>query len=240
MSLPFVLYDLVLWICFSLSHGLALAGALLLGQWLWQTLPLVVFALCLPSLGLVYLLGLFGVVRVLRLFLPPLQSGYHAVPGSPGFYVWTLHFTLNRLLWLHPLKNLILYSASLRWLAFRALGGKVGFSTSISADVDFVDLPLIRIGAGSLIGSGSLLSGHFMSTEKLHLGPIEIGQGVNIGGNCQIGPHVSIGDGTWIGADCSLAPLVSIGKDCRIEPLSILPPGTELADGERWPQAEQA
>ncbi|MGE3724415.1 MAG: DapH/DapD/GlmU-related protein [Candidatus Sericytochromatia bacterium] len=236
--MPFLLYDGVLWLLFSLSHGLALGGALLLGQWLWMHLPLVLLGVLLPSLGLVYLLGLFLVVRLLRLFLPPLESGYHAVPGSTGFYVWTLHFTLNRLIWLHPLKNLILYSATLRWLAFRALGGKVGFSTSISADVDFVDLPLIEIGSDSLIGSGSLLSGHFMSTEKLHLGPIQIGKNVNMGGNCQVGPHVKIGDGTWIGADCSLAPLVTIGQNCRIEPLSVLPPGTELADGETWPQYE--
>lgn len=236
MLIPFLVYDAVLLLLFSLTHGLALGGAWLLGHWLSLYLPLVVLGLLLPSLGLVYLAGLLALVRLLRLFLPPLESGYHVVPGSKGFYVWTLHFTLNRLIWLHPIKNLILYSASLRWLAFRALGGKVGFSTSISADVDFVDLPLIEIGTDSLIGSGSLLSGHFMSTEKLHLGPIQIGQAVNIGGNCQIGPHVKIGDGTWIGADCSLAPLVTIGKNCRVEPLSVLPPGTELADGESWPQ----
>jgi acetyltransferase-like isoleucine patch superfamily enzyme len=237
MNIPFLIYDLLLWSLFSLSHGLALSATLVLGQCLWQVLPLWIFGIFLPSFGVFYLLCLMALVRLLGWCLPRLKTGYHDVPGSPGFYIWTLHFSLNRLIWLHPIKNLILYSATLRWLAFRALGAKVAFSTSISADVDFVDLSLIEIGSQSLIGSGSLLSGHFMSTEKLHLGPILIGKEVNIGGGCQIGPHVSIGDGSWIGADCRLAPLVKIGKNCRIEPLSVLLPGTEVLDGETWPES---
>ncbi|PIQ28326.1 hypothetical protein COW36_04170 [bacterium (Candidatus Blackallbacteria) CG17_big_fil_post_rev_8_21_14_2_50_48_46] len=240
MSLAYLFYDLVLLFLFTLTHGFALGLVFSFYALLASVLAPLWLGLLFPCFALIYLGLMLVLVCGIRCLLPVLKAGDYLVPKSSGFYLWTLYFSLNRLVWLHPIKNLILYSAGLRWLAFRALGAKIAYSTSISADVDFVDLSLISIGPDSMIGSGSILTGHFMSTDKLHLGPIEIGKNVNIGGNCQIGPNVSIGDGTWIGTGCSFAPLVTVGKNCRIEPLSVLPPGTTLEDGEYWPVPEEA
>jgi hypothetical protein len=238
MYLSLILYDcFLLWVT-VLTYGSAcvLAAA----SWpLFTLLPWPWRGFALPLLALLAVLALILATALLRQLLPRLREGHFAAPLSPEFYVWTAHLALNRMIFLLPVKNIVLYSALLRWLAFRALGARLAYGTSISANVELTDLPLIEIGPGCVIGARSLLSGHYLNKGNLYLGRIRIGARVNIGGYTRIGPGVEIGDDSWIGADCQIAPMVRIGAGCTVEPMSVLPPGTHLEAGQVWPPPEQ-
>lgn len=234
MRASLIAYDLFLLLSFTLVYGAAFS----LAAWFFSGLsflPWPWLGFALPLTVGVFLLGLIVCVGLLTRLLPPMQEGYYAAPASRGFYLWIVYLALNRMIALLPIKNLILYSALLRWLAFRALGARLAYASSISADVDFVDLPLIEIGEECVIGAYSMLTGHYLNKGNLYLGRIRIGKRVNLGGYCRIGPGVEIGDDCWIGADCQIAPMVRIGAGCTIEPMSVIPPGTQLPDGATFP-----
>ncbi|PKL75349.1 MAG: hypothetical protein CVV27_15840 [Candidatus Melainabacteria bacterium HGW-Melainabacteria-1] len=234
MRLSLILYDIFLLLVSLAVYGsafcLAAAFVMVLGflpwPWLGFALPLVV---------LLFVLGVIGAVALLTRLLPKMKEGHYPAPASQAFYVWIAYLGINRMVFLMPIKNIVLYSGLLRWLAFNALGARLDYGTSISANVEFTDLPLIEIGEGSVIGAWSLLSGHYLNKGNLYLGRLKIGQRVNIGGYCRIGPGVEIGDDSWIGADCQIAPMVRIGAGCTIEPMSVIPPGTQIPDGQIWP-----
>lgn len=235
-----ILYDIVFFLLASGVYGGALTGFVWLLLWSLKTLPWYLWGFELPVLVLLTILLLLCEIALLRLLLPRLKAGYHEAPLSKGFYLWTLHLSLNRLITLQPLQNIILYFAGLRWLAFRALGGRVAYASSISANVDFVDIPMIEIGAGSVVGAQTMLTGHFLNKKTLYLGQIKIGERVNIGGYCRISPGVEIGADSWIGAECILSPMVHVGTGCTIEPLTVVPPGTRIPDGQNYPPVELA
>lgn len=234
MRSSLIAYDIFLLIVITAVYGSAAALAAQFLRWL-SFIPWPWLGFALPLAGLVFILGVILAVGLITLLLPKMQEGYYAAPLSKGFYLWIIYLALNRLVFLLPIKNLILYFAVLRYLAFRALGAKLAYATSISADVDFVDLPLIEIGEGCVIGAGSMLTGHYLNKGNLYLGKIKIGNNVNLGGYCRIAPGVEIGDDCWIGADCQIAPMVHIGAGATLEPMTVVPPGTRIAPGETYP-----
>lgn len=242
MRASLIVYELFLMVlsvgvygsAFVLTAAVALGlGALLPWGWPW-------WGFLMPVLVVVFIVGVIASVGLLRFVLPAMNAGHFTAPVSPAFYIWTLHLSLNRLIFIEPLHSLILYSSVLRYLALRALGAKLAYGTSISARVSFTDLPFIEIGEGCIVGANSLLTGHYLNKGNLFLGKIVIGERVNVGGYCRIGPGVEIGDDTWIGADCQIAPMVTIGKKCTLEPGSTLAPGTHLPDGATYPPQESA
>lgn len=236
MTIPLILYDILLYILFTLLYGGAVISTYFTGKFLFHVLPLILFLFSTPSLIIVFVVTLILETGIIRLILPKIKTGSYNAPNSKMFYIWTIHLTFNRLLFNHPVKNIILYSVNLRYLTFLALGGKLAYGTSISADVDFVDIPMLKIGAESVIGAGTAMTGHFINKEKITFGKVDIGKNVNIGAFCHIAPNVTIGDGTWIGAECKISPMVHIGSGCVIEPMSIVPPGTRIENGGTFPQ----
>ncbi len=194
--------------------------------------------IALVPLIYLFLLTIIMEVWLLRIILPAkLEPGYHDAPKSKAFAAWTINFVFNRALYIFdPVKNLILYSLFLRYLSVRALGGKISLFSSLSANVNITDFPMLSIGQGSVIGASCMISGHFINAGKIALGKVEIGKNVNIGAGTHIAPFVKIGDNTEIGAECRIAPLVQIGKNCIIKPMSVLPQGTRLSDGEVFPR----
>ncbi|MEZ0369156.1 MAG: DapH/DapD/GlmU-related protein [Candidatus Sericytochromatia bacterium] len=238
MRSSLILYDIFLFLVVVGVYGSAFAlAAWFLGCLSFIPWPWLGFAL--PVAGIVFVLGVILAVGILNLLLPNMKEGYYASPLSKGFYLWIAYLALNRMICLMPIKNIVLYSSVLRWLAFRALGARLAYASSISADVDFVDLPLIEIGEGCVIGAYSMLTGHYLNKGNLYLGHIKIGKRVNLGGYCRIGPGVEIGDDSWIGADCQIAPMVVIGAGCTIEPMTVIPPGTRIPPGQTYPPQEQ-
>lgn len=234
MRLSLGLFDLYFFLLVSLVYGGAFAVCAQVFLFL-DVVPWPWLGFLLPALGVLFVVTVIVGLGCLNLLLPPLKEGYHKAPLSAHFYLWSLYFSLNRILFLEPLKNMVLYSGILRYLAFKALGAKLAFGTSISANVTFTDLPMIEIGEGSLIGAYSQLTGHYINKGTLFLGKIKIGQRVNIGGYCRIAPAVEIGNDCWIGTDCQIAPMVTIGSGCTIEPMTYIPPGTRIPDGAVYP-----
>ncbi len=238
MRISLFLYDISLFIVSLLVYGSAatLAAAFFSATafipWPWR-------GFMLPLTVIVFVLGVIGMVAIFNRLLPRMEEGHFPGPISKAFYVWTAYLTINRMIFLMPIKNIVLYSPLLRILAFRALGARLAYGTSISANVEFTDLPLIEVGEGSIIGAWSLLSGHYLNKGNLYLGKIIIGERVNVGGYCRIGPGVTIGNDSWIGADCQIAPMVTIGSGCTIEPLSVIQPGTRIPDGSTWPLQDE-
>ncbi len=238
MRFSLMLYDVLLFLVFFGVYGTA--SAVTAAVWL-QLSPLMSWpwlGFLLPVMAVVFMLALIFCVAAFNFILPNMKSGHYTAPASGMFYLWTLYLTLNRVLFFDPIQNLMLYSPLLRFLALRALGAKMAYGSSVSARVALTDVPFIEVGEDCIIGANSLLTGHYLNKGNLFLGHIKIGNRVNVGGYCRMGPGVTIGDDTWIGADCQIAPMVTVGKNCTLEPGSVLPPGTQLADGETFPPQE--
>ena len=238
MRLSLMVYELFLMVISLAVYG----GAFTLSAASWIALTRLLpfgwpwWGFLMPIPVVVFILGVIAGVGFLSFLLPTLKPGHYTAPTSPTFYIWTVYLSLNRLVFIEPLHSLILYSSVLRYLALRALGAKLAYGSSLSARVNFTDLPFIEIGEGCIVGANSFLTGHYLNKGNLFLGKIVIGQRVNVGGYCRVGPGVEIGDDTWIGTDCQIAPMVTVGKGCTIEPGSTLPPGTHLPDGSIYPR----
>ncbi len=231
-----ILYEVIIYLISTLVYGGALITSVYTGIWFFQHLPLPVFLLIIPNLIIVFILTLIFEVGFIRLLVPKMKEGFYEAPGSSMFYFWTLNLTLNRLLFFDPIKNIILYSATLRFFTFLALGAKFSYATSVSANTVFTDMQMFSVGKNSVIGAWTMISGHYINKGKLGLGMIVIGENVNIGTHCHIAPNVTIGNNTWVGAECRISPMVYIGSGCSIEPLTIIPPGTRINDGENYPK----
>lgn len=236
MTLPLILYDILLYLMTTVIYGGAFTLTYYFAEFLFFNTSNSLFLFLLPTVCISFIVFLIFMIFVIRLILPKVKEGHYDSPDSNMFYIWTMHLTLNRLLFIQPIKNIILYSVNLRYLAFKALGGNIAYGCSISADVDFVDISMITIGKSCVIGSNTMMTGHFINKDKITIGRINIGDNVNIGGFCHIAPSVSIGEGSWVGAETKISPLVKIGKNCVIEPTSILQPGTRVTEGKNYPQ----
>lgn len=85
---------------------------------------------------------------------------------------------------------------------YRAFGADIGNRTVISphvvVDPFFPDK--VSIGDDTIIGWGTKLLTHEAYTDKWHIGPVHIGDGVTVGHSCSLRPGVTIGDGATVAA----------------------------------------
>ncbi|MFN8670733.1 MAG: DapH/DapD/GlmU-related protein [Candidatus Sericytochromatia bacterium] len=232
MILPLLLYEILITIIACLTYGSATFftyKTVLFFMDILANLNIKLdFLLILsPILVILFLFYLIISIWIIRLITPPLKEGTYDAPNSSMFYIWTIHFTLNRMVSVQPVRNLILYSVNLRYLLFKALGGNISYGCSISADVDLNDLPMISIGKNCVLGASTFITGHFINKEKITFGKIIIEDNVNIGGFSHISPNVTIGENSWVGAESKIAPMVKISKNSKIEA------GTNISAGTR-------
>ncbi|MEK7434675.1 MAG: hypothetical protein AABZ74_16190 [Cyanobacteriota bacterium] len=236
MILPLLLYDILLFIISVLTYGSAILLTFNTASFFYNIINFQLFLLLTPAILIIFLFYLILSIWVIRLLTPKLKEGSYDAPNSNMFYIWTIHFTLNRMVSIQPIKNIILYSVNLRYLMFRALGGKIAYGCSISADTDLNDLQMISIGKNCVVGACTFMTGHFINKGKITFGKITIENDVNIGGFCHISPNVSIAQNAWIGAETKISPLVKIGKNARIEPASLIKTGTRISDDSVFPE----
>ncbi|MFN8575905.1 MAG: hypothetical protein U0354_03535 [Candidatus Sericytochromatia bacterium] len=235
MALALILYDILLYIMITIIYGGAFTLTYYFSVFLLLNLSNNIFLMLIPTIILFFIISLIFMIFIVRVLLPRIKEGHYDAPNSKMFYIWTMHLTLNRLLFIQPIKNIILYSVNLRYLAFKALGGNIAYGCSMSADIDLVDISMISIGKNCVIGSGAAMSGHFINKDKITIGKIIIANDVNIGAFSHIAPNVNIGEKSWIGAESKLSPLVRIGKNCVVEPTSLLNAGTRIPDNSTYP-----
>ena len=243
MKIGLIIFDLLSLIVISCLWGISIfLGFLIFQTYLvsvWFPIGLLVSILG----GIIVLIFMVGLIHRL---LPTLRPGRYEVMKSPMFFFWIFRLILKRALFAPVLKELLFQFTTLRFLALRALGAKIAFSSSMSSDVDILDPWFLEVGPGATIGSGCFLSGHFMDKGDLLLNRISIGSGsllaarvtvgpaTNIGTNCRIlfgvtiGVHIQIEDDVTIGAASDIEGYATIVSGVRMGTRTFLHKGVSL------------
>ena len=159
----------------------------------------------------------------LVLILWPVRAGSHPV-GARAFLVWwaTAQFQMVfcRLPALEEAMRLVpgLYSM---WL--RLWGAKIGRLTFWSPGLRVLDRSFLIIGDDVIFGAGVRLNGHVIADEngqkRLHLGPITLGDRVQVGGYSL------------------LTAGVKVDADQSLRAFTVLPPFSSWSDGRRQKSA---
>lgn len=153
---------------------------------------------------------LSAVLMRLALFIWPLREGEY-VSDLPYVVYWrwltvTYHFGLKAL---SPLTTLINLP-----LVLKLFGTKIAPRAAIGGRIDTPYF--VSIGQGSVLGNNSVVSGDVISSGKLTLGHVRIGNGVTIGANTVVFPNVEIGH----------RAVLQVG--------AVVLPGTRIPAGENW------
>ena len=196
-------------VAICLVLGLSFLGMVLVRPWttLWlsEYHVLADFFLAL----LFYGLSSAALVRV-ALRVRPMPVGSHEM-DSPVATYWKLITIVYRLgkSALQPLSPVFIKPA------IEALfGARIGRDVALGGVID--DPYMVRVGDGTVLGNGSLVSGNYLSGGRLVCGTVSIGKGVTVGANSVVFPDTEIGDGATL--------LVG----------SCLMPGARVPEGETW------
>tara|TARA_B100000609_G_scaffold128933_2_gene102718 strand:- start:3035 stop:3586 length:552 start_codon:yes stop_codon:yes gene_type:complete len=152
----------------------------------------------------------------------------------PMFFIWVVRFILQRALFPPVLEVLLFQFNVLRFLSLRALGAKVSFGASMSSDVTVLDPWLLEVEDGATMGTGCLVSGHFVDRGQLILGTVKIGAGTLLAARVVVAPGTTIGKnvrvlaGAMIGTDVTIEDDVIVGADARIETHSVIEQGVTI------------
>ena len=249
MALGLIVFDVVMFSLATALYGGAFLAAARVHMLLSERAPAPI-AYCVATLTAV--LVLIAEVAILVRLLPRLREGRYSVLKDSQFFVWALHSVLRRILFFPGLKTLIFSSSVLRFLALRALGARVAFSSNMSSDVDLLDPALLTVERGSTMGARTLITGHIVFENVLTLGRVYIGEGAQLGAESTLGPSTSVGKGALLKLMTSLGIGVTVGDGARVGPWSTLntgasvgaravvgananvPRGVRVADGERY------
>lgn len=191
---------------FLIGHSLALAMPALLGSWLLRTgrwmeaffFGVAAWSILIPiSLMLVW--GLMA--RLLPKPKPgPIQTKKDAIKHAlvTGIYQFARVTGSRVAISLIPIPA---------WFYYKLAGAKIDFGVLLSSPDCLPDPHLVEIGAGSIIGQGSILTGHFQpSAQFIRTDKIRVGKNVLIGVQACIFPGTSIGDNSIIQAQSVVLP----------------------------------
>lgn len=224
---------------------LAMCALWSLGVWcaLW-VFAAIGESVWLPLAGLLSalsgLLALIATVGLIHHLLPAVRPGRYALMRDPMFFIWVSRFILQRALLPPGLRELIFAHNTLRFLALRALGARVAFGASMSSDVTVLDPWLLQVDAGAVLGTGSLIAGHFIDQGRLVLAPVHveadallaarvivgpgarIRQGARVLTGAMIGERVEVGEGAIVGADARVERDARIAPGVRVGPSTFI------------------
>lgn len=183
-----------------LGHLIVVFPLAFLGWWAIKTNSLMIITMVALASIYLYTIGLLIVWALMIRFLPKPKLGILHDPKD--IFLNMIHAGLSyfskmsgsrQALSLLPFPGQIFYSIVSK--------GKIHPSVFISNPDCISDAHLVEIGANTILGQGSILSGHFQpNTNDTTLGKIKIGKNVLIGGNSAILPNVSIGDNSIVQA----------------------------------------
>jgi UDP-3-O-[3-hydroxymyristoyl] glucosamine N-acyltransferase len=195
----------------------------------WLPLPVVV-----PLAALAGLSALILMVGVVHRILPRIEPGRYRIMKDPMFFVWVSRFILNRALFAPGLQVLLFQFNTLRFFSLRALGAKVSFSTSMSSDAVILDPWLLEAGPGATVGTGCLVSGHFIDDGRLVLGRVVLGEGSLLAARVMVAPGARIGArarvlaGVMMGVGVEIGERAVVGADVGLEGGVVVAPGVRL------------
>jgi acetyltransferase-like isoleucine patch superfamily enzyme len=233
-ALP-LLFDTLYWLFWTIVYTGSAALSLLVADWLWGPSVLSrAFALVVGYLVFLHaFVVILGVLK--RLVQPRLQPG-RSEAGSRAFLAWGLNSVFQGIFTAAFCADQIHLLFWLRYTYYRLMGMKLFPSTIIGTGCDLRQVELIELGRGVTIGMNVTLSCHINPDGKSHVqGPIRIGAGSLIGTGCRIGPGSLIGQNCVVGANSSLSPNVVLEDDVRIGPHVFLRPGVRVGAGLRIP-----
>lgn len=230
MGPGFLVYDLLYLLLATLLYGGAAWTAFEVGTFVALVVPWP-FAI-VPSI-VVFLSTLILEVGALTALCPRLPEGRFRVMKDPAFFSWLVRSLLRRVMFPPGLKFVFFASNVLRFLALRALGARVAFTSSFSTDVDVLDPSLLEVGPGAIIGMRCIVAGHVMLGPSLILGKIKIGAGATLAVEVACAPDLEVGDGALVKGRTSFMPGVRIGAGAQVGPLAVLERGASVADGAK-------
>jgi acetyltransferase-like isoleucine patch superfamily enzyme len=114
----------------------------------------------------------------------------------------------------HVLKMIVERSPFLGWvngniffrrLYYIGMGAQLHPTVYTAPGVRLVDPWALKAGRDTIIGQDAIITGHKIANDVVTVDPVELGEGVIIGGRAVIGPGVKIGDGAVIGAGAVVA-----------------------------------
>lgn len=224
MGIGLFLFDVLSYAIAFVLWGTSLLAAVhvhgLLSGHLWAPLAWI-------AAGAGFILALIFQVGVLHRLLPRVRPGSYTLLKEPMFFYWTARMILRRTLLPPFLDTFIFQSNVLRYLALRALGARVSFSTSMSSDVVLLDPWLFEAGPGAVLGTGTMASGHFVDGDKLKLGKIVVEQDALVAAQCILAP------GVHIGARARVLPRAVLGVDVTLGEGAVLGVNTGIERGVR-------
>ena len=167
-----------------------------------------------PLLAVLAFLLFFGLLCALctRLIMTfrPLTAGKHSM-DSQLFTRWKLFIVIYEFGRAALLPFTVVF---LRPVVAALFGAKVGKDIALGGHL--VDPELITIGDEAIIGQGSVVSAHTITSGFLILGPVVIGNRATVGVNAVVMSGVHLGD------------------DSILTPGTTVPPGTIIPPGELW------
>lgn len=167
-----------------------------------------------PILAVLAFLLFFGLLCALCtrliMWLRPLTAGKHPM-DTPLFTRWKLFTVVYEFGRGALLPFTVVFAKPLVAALF---GAKVGKDIALGGHL--VDPELITIGDEAIIGQGSVVSAHTITSGFLVLGPVVIGNRATVGVNAVVMSGVQL------------------GEDSVLTPGSTVPPGTIIPAGELW------
>jgi carbonic anhydrase/acetyltransferase-like protein (isoleucine patch superfamily) len=208
-----LVYDLLFLVLASVTYAGAIRAGLTVFGWVatWVPWPVAVVPAIVAAV-----IALIAEVGVLTLLCPRLKPGRYPLMKGAMFWSWLLRTMLRRLLMAPGVKWIIFVSNVLRFLALRAMGARVAFTSSMSSDVDVLDPALLEVGAGAIIGARCFTSGHYVDRGQLVLGTIRVGEGAMLAAAVNVGPGVVVGRKAIVKPLAGLGPDVVIGDEAQV------------------------
>jgi len=220
MKIGLVLFDLLSLVAIACLWG----GAAWCGMHTYHSLAAELwFPVALVLSILSGLLALIVLVGVIHRLLPRIRPGRYPLLKDPMFFIWVVRFILQRALFAPGLQELLFQFNVLRYLSLRSLGAKVSFGASMSSDATILDPWLLEVEAGATIGTGCLVSGHFVDRGQLILGAVKIGANSLLAARVVVAPGTTIGKnvrilvGAMMGTDVTIDDNAIVGPDSRLE-----------------------
>ena len=167
-------------------------------------IPTIVIAIPVTYIVILFLLALAH--KLSRLAM---RSKEGEITGL-GLILWTIQatsldiaLTLTRKLFIHsPVPDFI----------YQLFGFKRRKGVSILTTL--WDPDLIDVGENSLIGTGAIVSGHHIRSQKMYRKRISIGKNVTIGAYCVILPGTIIGDNTTVAMGSTVPANWKLDPNC--------------------------
>ncbi|MCM2278607.1 MAG: glycosyltransferase [Oligoflexia bacterium] len=196
----------------SLLGSGVLGGTLLILNQVPVPAPLAgLFSVVVPLTLTALLSGLYA--RILHRIAPVRPGEYSLARPSLALSLWKHHGLLS-LFNISLLVETGFISAPIRGFFYRFLGVKGARKALIGGKI--LEPGLVRMGTQCVVGSGALITGHQVESQRLVLGPIVIGDRVTIGVNSVVFPNTVIGDDAIIAAG------------------AVVPAGTRIGESEIW------